>query len=228
MDGSDTPTLEPTCGHPGAQRHHDRGELPQAFRVVRRSFQASAVTVAGLVLAGGRGARVGGRDKGLLRDRGQPMAARAAALLAGVCDEVVISANRNLSRYAILGDAVVSDGRGDHLGPLAGIAAGLAVAKARFVLTCPCDATGVPANVPERLLRALRLDGRADVAVLRDEERRQPLLMALRGSLRESIECYLARGNRSAHGWLDTVKVVEVRIRSAIGNRNVTGTRSYS
>ena len=164
---------------------------------------------------------MGGRDKGLLRHRGQLMAARAAALLAGICDEVVISANRHVSRYATWGDVVVTDGRIGHLGPLAGIAAGLAVANARVLLTCPCDVTGVPANVPGRLLRALRLNGPADVAVLRDDERRQPLLMALRGGMRESIERYVALGNRSAHGWLEIVRVVEVRTPGVIGNRNV-------
>jgi molybdopterin-guanine dinucleotide biosynthesis protein A len=150
------------------------------------------------------------------------MAAQAAELLAPVCAVVVISANRNLARYASWADVVTTDGHADYLGPLAGISAGLAAVPTRFLLTCPCDATRVPPELPGRLLRTLRRHGSADVAVLRDPQRLQPLLMALRGSAGPAIDNYLARGGRSVHGWLATVAVVEVTTRSVIGNRNLT------
>ena len=188
--------------------------------VYRRRFPA-AVSVAGLVLAGGRGARIGGRDKGLVRFRGKILAARAAGLLAPVCDVVAVSANRHVSRYASWADLVTTDRHGGFLGPLAGIAAGLAAVRTRWLVTCPCDATGVPADVPGRLLRAARSHGGITVAVLRDEARLQPLLMAVRGNARPGIEAYLARGGRSVHGWLSTTSVVEVKIRGFIGNRNL-------
>jgi molybdenum cofactor guanylyltransferase len=190
-------------------------------RVLRTRRLPPGVAVAGLVLAGGRGTRLGGRDKGLVRVRGRPMAATAVDLLAGTCDILVISANRNLTRYAAWADVVVADdSRQDHLGPLAGISAALAAVSSRFVLTCPCDAIAIPADVPDRLLRALRVTGAADAAVLRDPERLQPLLMGVRAGVRPSIDAYLASGGRSVHGWLESVAVVEVKVRAVIGNRN--------
>ncbi|HEX7034755.1 MAG TPA: NTP transferase domain-containing protein [Pseudomonadales bacterium] len=238
--------------NPGMVRMQDA--TPRAVRV-RWRRRRRAVDVAGLVLAGGRGTRFGGRDKGLLRRRGRAMARRAAALLAPVCRIVIVSANRNLSRYARWADVVVADGSvgavdpvgaasgresqrqefaaggsshidrsqihsGAFLGPLAGIAAALAAVRCRILLVCPCDADDVPTNVPARLLLALRRDGRADAAVVRDPERRQPLLMALRARRRGDLERYLAAGGRSVQGWLEGLRVVEVRVAKPIGNRN--------
>ena len=200
-----------------------RTGAPASRRVLRTRRLPPGVAVAGLVLAGGRGTRLGGRDKGLVRVRGRPMAVTAADLLAGTCDILVISANRNLTRYAAWADVVVTDeSREDHLGPLAGISAALAAVSSRFVVTCPCDASAIPADVPVRLLRALRVAGAADAAVLRDPERLQPLLMAVRAGVHSSIDAYLASGGRSVHGWLESVAVVEVKVRAVIGNRNVT------
>jgi molybdopterin-guanine dinucleotide biosynthesis protein A len=179
--------------------------------------------VAGVILAGGRGRRVGGRDKGLIRYRGRPLAFCAAERLAASCDVVVVSANRNLHRYAGWADVVTSDADAAYLGPLAGIRAALSAVRARWLLTCPCDAPDVGTDVPERLLRALRQSGGADVAVLRDAERLQPLLLALRGNLGVSIDAYLTRGGRSVRGWLDTRRVVEVRGCGHIANYNVEG-----
>ena len=203
-----------------------REPAPAGAAAVRWRRRRRGVDVAGLVLAGGRGTRLGGRDKGLLHRWGRPMAKRAAALLAPACRIVIVSANRNISRYTRWADVVVIDGRshaGDLLGPLAGIAAALAAVRCRILLVCPCDADDVPANVPARLLLALRRDGRADAAIVRDPERRQPLLMALRTRRRGELERYLAAGGRSVQGWLEELRVVEVRVPKPIGNRNAAG-----
>ena len=56
--------------------------------------QSEAIT--GVVLAGGKATRMGGKDKGLLELNGQPLWQHVAGKLAGQVDTVVISANRNL------------------------------------------------------------------------------------------------------------------------------------
>lgn len=244
---SEHPIAGPSAGDRESTRYPARRGPGRAGLVrVRWRRRRRAVDVAGLVLAGGRGTRVGGRDKGLLRRHGRPMAKQAAQLLAPACRIVAVSANRHLSRYARWADVVVADdpvgaacgrdllnreiaatGRSHpdpgFLGPLAGVAAALAVVRCRVLLVCPCDVEDLPADVPARLLRALRRDGRADVAVVRDPVRRQPLLMALRAKQRGALERYLAAGGRSAHGWLDGLRVVEVRVPRPIGNRNTAG-----
>lgn len=172
------------------------------------------------MLAGGRGVRVGGENKGLLRYRGRPLAAQVAERLSGSCQLVIISANRYLSRYAPLADIVVSDGDLRYLGPLAGIRAALRAVPARWMLVCPCDAPEIDPELWPRLLRALLL-GAADVAVVHDGERLQPLLMALRGRLAADVDRYLGSGGRSVHGWLETRRTVTVRVHGRVGNRNV-------
>jgi molybdopterin-guanine dinucleotide biosynthesis protein A len=149
------------------------------------------------------------------------MAARAAALLAPYCDVLVVSANRNLTRYARWADVVTADDQRGYLGPLAGIAAGLASVRTRCLLTCPCDMAGVPERTPPRLLRSLRLHGWADVAVLHDADRLQPLVAAWRGNLGPPLLAHLAAGGRSVHGWLATLNVAVVHTRATVVNRNV-------
>jgi molybdopterin-guanine dinucleotide biosynthesis protein A len=87
--------------------------------------------IAGLILAGGQGARMNGQDKGLVVLRGEPMVAHVARRLAPQVSRLVISANRHLDLYARYG-AVVQDGEADlgaWQGPLLGIAAGLEAAR---------------------------------------------------------------------------------------------------
>ena len=81
--------------------------------------------VTGIVLAGGRGSRMGGVDKGLQPLRGKPMVAWVLERLAPQVDEIVLNANQNLDAYAGFGHRVVSDSLGGFAGPLAGLHAGL-------------------------------------------------------------------------------------------------------
>lgn len=176
--------------------------------------------VVGVVLAGGRGSRVGGRDKGLLRRGGRPLVAEPAALLARYSQRVLISANRHRPLYARFADRVVADTRPGYAGPLAGISAALDAVRARIVLVLPCDVGPLPADLPQRLIRALALNGTSEAAVVRDPQRCQPLVAALRGRLKDSLNHYLDEGGRSVHGWLDTVRVVQVPVPRVIGNHN--------
>ena len=86
--------------------------------------------MAGIVLAGGRGSRMGGVDKALLMLDGRP-------LIAQVIDRMgcarAISANGDPARFASFGLPVLPDPLPDFPGPLAGILAGLDWAAAHGV-----------------------------------------------------------------------------------------------
>ena len=56
--------------------------------------------VTGLIYAGGRATRMGGVDKGLELFRGRPLIEAVIDRLKPQCASIVISANRNLERYA--------------------------------------------------------------------------------------------------------------------------------
>jgi CTP:molybdopterin cytidylyltransferase MocA len=121
---------------------------------------ATNVTTAnltGLVLAGGRGTRMGGVDKGLQLLHGEPLAAHVLKRLAAQTGPLLISANRHAEVYAGLGApfgaAVVADTLAGFPGPLAGLLAGLRAAGTEFVLSAPCDSPGLPADLAARCAR---------------------------------------------------------------------------
>ena len=105
----------------------------------------------GLVLAGGRSARMG-RDKALLRFDGRPLAARAAEALRPLCDGVVFAASAANAEAlrALAAGRVAVDAR-PGLGPLAGLRAGLALARRR-VLVVACDEPRPRRDVARALL----------------------------------------------------------------------------
>ncbi|PCM43181.1 molybdenum cofactor guanylyltransferase MobA [Marinobacter sp. ANT_B65] len=112
-----------------------------------------------LLLAGGKGTRMNGRDKGLMHWHERPMAYWVARALRAVVTPVLISANRSLNEYRMLGDVLEDPFGYKAQGPLAGLLAGMTEAEKRgfdAVLVCPCDTPGVQPEVFQRLLAAWR------------------------------------------------------------------------
>src|SRR3974390_3147457 len=103
--------------------------------------------VAGIVLAGGQGRRMGSVDKGLAVLAGKPMVAHVLSRFAPQVDTVVINANQNLDRYASLGYPVLPDTVGGFAGPLAGLHAGMTHATQSLVATVPCDSPFLPGDL---------------------------------------------------------------------------------
>lgn len=134
--------------------------------------------VTGAILAGGRGSRAGGIDKGLVDVDGEAAVARVARTLRMQVARVVVSANRNLDEYAALGFAAIADDEPGHAGPLAGIASVAARVSTPFLLTVPVDCVDVPASLGAMLGAAM--DDATDVCVAHDGERRQPLFALYR------------------------------------------------
>lgn len=152
--------------------------------------------MAGVILAGGRGARMGGADKGWVRWHGRPLVEQVRERFAPQVDCLLISANRNLERYRALGVVVVSDDarrHGAYVGPLAGMLAALRAAPAPWVAFAPCDAPALPRDLVRRLWQASA--GRAP-AVARCAGRVQPVFCLLPRAAAETIEALLDAGER--------------------------------
>ncbi len=173
--------------------------------------------ITGLILCGGRGQRVGGADKPLLEFQGQPLVARVAAMLAPQVQQLLISANRNAETYRDYGP-VVADTLPDYAGPLAGIVAALDIVSTPLLFACPGDGPNLPGDIVSRLTDGLN-SGAA--AVAHDGQRRQPLYLLLRADCRPSLKRYLESGQRSVHGWLETLDTREVCIGEADAFRNI-------
>jgi len=159
------------------------------------------------ILAGGQGARLGGRDKGLALLGGRPLIERVSQAIAGQVGQVLICANRNTQDYAAFG-RVVADGDSGFRGPLAGIAAALAACNTPWLLTVPVDSPHPPANLAERL-HAAALETKADVAVAGDGVRTQPLFAIYRRTLANAAAAALA-SDLAVWRWQQDCKAVTV------------------
>jgi molybdopterin-guanine dinucleotide biosynthesis protein A len=104
-------------------------------------------SITGLLLAGGMGRRMGGRDKWLLDLDGQTMASRVIERLLPQVGRLPINANRNLDTWRAYGLPVVSDQIGGFSGPLAGMHAGLRACSTPWLLTVPCDSPFLPLDL---------------------------------------------------------------------------------
>lgn len=130
--------------------------------------------ITAVVLAGGRGSRMGGIDKGLRRFAGTALSLHAARRVQPQVDTVLISASRHLDTYRAFGFPVLTDqDPAAFAGPLAGMAAALAQCRTPWLLTLPCDAPFFPLDLAERLLQAA-IEHAADVAVACGDERPAP------------------------------------------------------
>lgn len=152
--------------------------------------------VTGLILAGGQGSRMGGRDKGLVEYEGKPLVDHVLDCIAPQVQEVLISANRNIEDYARRGYLVVTDSLPDFQGPLAGVLEGLQQARYDWVLVVPCDMPHLPAD----LLARLWADRNSHPLVIaRDAERAHPAVMLIHKNLATGLAAYLENGGRALY-----------------------------
>jgi molybdopterin-guanine dinucleotide biosynthesis protein A len=169
--------------------------------------------ITGLVLAGGRGSRMGGADKGLQLHRGLPLVQHALQRLRPQVGSVLINANRNLATYEAFGVPVCADTLADHPGPLAGLLAGLEHCSTPYLASVPCDAPDFPSDLVQRLLASLLSEG-AEIAMACSRDaagvRRQPVFCLLQAGLHESLRAHLGAGQRKVDGWTARHRCVEV------------------
>jgi len=156
--------------------------------------------ITAVVLAGGRGRRMGGRDKGLLELKGRPLIEYLLDAVSPQVGSIIINANRNQERYAAYDHPVVADTLENFQGPLAGFLCAMAAASTPYLLVLPCDSPFLPADYVSRMARTL-LDQQAELAVAHDGKRLQPVYALLPRSLRPSLEAFLAAGDRKIDLW---------------------------
>jgi molybdopterin-guanine dinucleotide biosynthesis protein A len=109
--------------------------------------------ILGLILSGGRSQRMGA-PKAFVDLCGAPLITHVARRLQGQCVDLAISANDDPARYAHLGARVLRDLAPGFLGPLQGVLAGLAFARAAgftHVASATVDAPFLPLDYCSRL-----------------------------------------------------------------------------
>jgi len=180
--------------------------------------------ITGLILAGGRGSRMGSIDKGLAPFGDQPMVQHVLTRLRPQVQRLLINANQNLDAYAAFGAPVWPDAMPDFAGPLAGLQTGLMHCETPYLVTAPCDSPFLPADLVQRLAAALQADG-ADlaVAVTGEGPTRQPhpVFCLVKASLLPHLTAYLEGGGRKVDAWYRSLRVVEVHFADEAAFRNI-------
>ena len=174
--------------------------------------------ITGLILAGGRGSRMGGVDKGLQTYRGVPLAQNALQRLQPQVGQCMISANRHLPVYEALGVPVWPDSIDGYAGPLAGLLTGMEHAVTPWLVTVPCDTPEFPLDFVQRLAAEVAAQG-AEIAMVSTLEagelRRQPVFCLLRTDLKDSLVSFLHSGERKFGQWTAQHRAIEVPFAAA-------------
>lgn len=178
--------------------------------------------ITGLVLAGGRGSRMGGVDKGLQNYLGMPLALNALLRLSPQVGQVMLNANRNLGAYEAMGAPVWPDPLPDYPGPLAGFLAGLERCETPYLATVPCDSPHFPPDLVQRLALALvEADAEIAVAVTREEgedgqvQVQSVFCLMQAGPAAESLVRFIHDGQRKIERWIRQHRHVEVLFEDA-------------
>ena len=167
-----------------------------------------------LILAGGRGSRMGGRDKGLVMWHGRPLINWLHSVARPLTGDLIISCNRNQHLYAGLADQLVSDEEKDFPGPLAGIRAGLAVARNDWLMVLPCDAPMIDGSLLADLHEAA-IRGAHTPVMLRQGQQWQPLFCMIPLRATPQIEIAWRNGARSNRDVLLTLGAIALDLSPA-------------
>jgi molybdenum cofactor guanylyltransferase len=153
-------------------------------RALLRALTVLIMSIAAIILSGGRATRMYGVDKGLVVLQQKPLIAHVIARLKPQVDEIIINANREIEQYAAFGLPVLQDENDQDtlekfIGPLAGFSLGLQHAKHDYVLTVPCDSPLLPPDLAQRLMAAL-LESHADIAVASSVQNTHPVFCLMK------------------------------------------------
>ena len=153
------------------------------------------MNIVGLILAGGGGTRLGGRDKALVGLAGWPLLAHAIARFSPQVADLALSANGAPDRFAEFGLTVLPDA-GDSAGPLSGILVGLDWARgqgADALVTAAVDTPFLPCDLVPRLCLAAEAQDRP-VAIAASAGRLHPTFGLWPVSCRDALADDLGQG----------------------------------
>ena len=180
--------------------------------------------ITGLILAGGKGTRMGSVDKGLQVFRGKPMVEHVVDRLQPQVGKLIINANRHLDVYEAFGVPVVPDEISGFAGPLAGLHAGLSHCETPYLVTAPCDSPFLPVDLVDKLSEAL-VAMKADIAVAvtgdSATQQRHPVFCLLSTHLKDDLADYLGKGGRKMDAWFAMHRQAEVQFADVTSFANI-------
>lgn len=176
--------------------------------------QVKAVPIiAGIILAGGEGKRVGGANKGLLPFRGKALVLHVLDRLKPQLAALIISANRDADIFRSFGFPVFPD----HdswlgMGPLAGLASCYPHLPRAIdaLLIAPCDTPFIPENIVEKLAEKLFENPENKIAYAATKTCIHPSIFLCRPEINETLAAHINGNQRSLRSWIFRHRAIEV------------------
>jgi molybdopterin-guanine dinucleotide biosynthesis protein A len=156
--------------------------------------------ITAVILAGGKGRRMQGQDKGLVKLANRALIEYVIEAIKPQVSDIIINANRNQKQYSTYDYPVIADTLNNFQGPLAGFFSAMSQATSSHIITLPCDGPLLPDDLVTRLIVALH-DNNADIAVAHDGERMQPVYALIATTLQNSLSAFLNAGERKIDLW---------------------------
>jgi len=162
-----------------------------------REYGRDGAEISGIVLAGGRGSRLGA-DKREVRILGMGLLDRAVALCAPVVADLVIVAREPGEPRR--GVPVIADETPDR-GPMAGLLTGLRHSRHRRALVIPVD---MPLLTAEFLQFLVRASAGAEITVPRWDRGLEPLVGVYTRACLEPLAEFVASGATAVHAFVQS------------------------
>lgn len=170
-------------------------------------------TIAGIILAGGEGKRVGGANKALLPFHGKALVLHVLDRLKSQLDMIVISANRDAEAFRSFGFPVFPDDNAwVGMGPLAGLASCYPHLPCTIgaLLVAPCDTPFIPENLVARLAEKLFEHSDNRIAYAATKTCIHPSVFLCRPEINVKLAEHITGNHRSLRSWIFRHRAVEV------------------
>ncbi len=169
----------------------------------------------GVLLAGGLARRMGGGDKPMRTISGRTILERVIERLAPQCDQLILNANGDPSRFTAFGLPVIADSIEGFAGPLAGVLTALDWSathkpEAEWVLSAATDCPFLPRDLVKRLHQA-RIAEDAQIAVAASGGHIHHVVALWNVSLRDELRhALVAEDIRKVGYWMARYKLATV------------------
>jgi molybdopterin-guanine dinucleotide biosynthesis protein len=175
-----------------------------------------------VILAGGKGRRMGGKDKALIPLLDRPLLSYVLESISGHVAPIALNINTNLDKFSEFGYEIIEDPIKGHLGPLAGILASLNWARQlnqKWVMTLPCDTPFLPKNIVKEMIKLKNKELDVDLVVAQSKGYNHPVIALWKSDLNLKLEKALNEGIRKIDIFTSNLKVAYVDF-DKINNEN--------
>ncbi len=174
-----------------------------------KNIKPDKKNITAVIVAGGKGARMGGRDKGLIKLNDKTIVEHIIEKISPQLDRIIINANRNQEEYRQYGYPAIKDSLPGFPGPLAGMLTALESSDTDFIITLPCDGPHLTDNFVSKMSQALA-ESKAEIAVAHDGKRMQQMYALIPVYLHADLAVFLRHDNRAVKDWFAQHSIILV------------------